>query len=408
MDRRSFCAGAAALIPLTTPFVVRAADRAPLRLESRTLEGLGRLDANAPAFVMHYLGSFEASSRIWGYEDGVVWTGILALYEATGDRAFLDYVLGDMASRVTPDGRLPSFQPLPHNIDMIKAGSNLLPLYRMTGEARFRMAMETQFAPLKTFPRTKSGNYWHKARYPWQVWLDGLYMGQPFQLQYARVTGSSALAADTMRQFRTVERVMKQPGTGLYYHGWDESRQQRWADPKTGLSPHIWGRAMGWWLCALADSYEWSEGFDPSGRQDLARMLRGSLEAMLAHRSPTGVWYQVVDQGMRAGNYEEASATMMTTYALLKAARLGVVGEEMRQEGLKTLAAASARFVTPTAVNGVCSVAGLGGEPYRDGSYEYYLSEKVVANDPKGVGPYFMSLAEAWRCGPANAQRPDA
>lgn len=408
MDRRSFCVGAAALLPVTAPAVSKGATRPPLRLQSRTLEGLGRLGPNASAFVTHYLENYQPSTRLWGYEDGVVWTGVLALYEATGDRAFLDYVLGDMATRVTPDGKLPSFQPLPHNIDMIKAGSNLLPLYRMTGEARFRLAMDTQFSPLKTFPRTKTGNYWHKARYPWQVWLDGLYMGQPFQLQYARVTGDAALAADSIRQFRTVERVMKEPRTGLYYHGWDESRQQRWADKQTGLSPHIWGRAMGWWLCALVDSYEWSEGFDPRGRRDLARMLRGSLDAMLAHRSRSGVWYQIVDQGTRAGNYKEASATMMTTYALLKAARLGVVGEETRQEGLKTLAAASARFVTPTAVNGICSVAGLGGDPYRDGSYEYYLSEKVVSNDPKGVGAYFMSLAEAWRADPANARRPAA
>jgi unsaturated rhamnogalacturonyl hydrolase len=278
---------------------------------------------------------------------------------------------------------------------MIRAGAVLAPLHRHTGEARFRKAMDIQFAPLKTFPRTRSGNYWHKARYPHQVWLDGLYMGQPFQLDYARITGNTDLFDDTLRQIRTVEQRMRQPGTGLYYHGWDESRQQRWADPKTGLSPHVWGRAMGWWLCALVDGYEASEGFAPEGRAEIAHILKAALDAMLSMRSPNGLWYQIVDQGARAGNYEEASASLMTTYALLKSARLGITGDATRRAGLQSLSACINRFLTPVALNGICRVAGLGGDPYRDGSYEYYLSEKIVANDPKGVGPFFMAVAEA-------------
>jgi unsaturated rhamnogalacturonyl hydrolase len=222
-------------------------------------------------------------------------------------------------------------------------------------------------------------------------------MGHPFQLHYARVTGNVALFEDTLHQIRNVEKVMRQADTGLYYHGWDESRQQRWADPKTGLSPNIWGRAMGWWLCALVDCYEASEGFDPAGRADIARILNDTLDAMLAVRSPDYLWYQIVDQGSRAGNYLEASGSLMTTYALLKAARLGIAGEGTRQAGTQSLNACIDRFLTPTALNGICRVAGLGGDPYRDGSYEYYLSEKIVANDPKGVGPFFMCLAEALR-----------
>jgi unsaturated rhamnogalacturonyl hydrolase len=220
-------------------------------------------------------------------------------------------------------------------------------------------------------------------------------MGQPFQLDYARITGNTDLFDDTLRQIRTVEQRMRQPGTGLYYHGWDESRQQRWADPKTGLSPHVWGRAMGWWLCALVDGYEASEGFAPEGRAEIARILKAALDAMLSKRSPNGLWYQIVDQGARAGNYEEASASLMTTYALLKSARLGITGDATRRAGLQSLSACINRFLTPVALNGICRVAGLGGDPYRDGSYEYYLSEKIVANDPKGVGPFFMAVAEA-------------
>ncbi|WP_162150354.1 glycoside hydrolase family 88/105 protein [Asticcacaulis sp. AC460] len=372
-----------------------AAARTAFRMQDHTVERLAAVGADVPAFVGAYVSGFRPSTKIWGYEDGVIWSGLLALYDATGDRAFLKVVLEHMQTRVAADGRLPHFQPVPHNIDMIRAGSILLPLFRETGEVRYRKAMDTQFAPLRFHPRTRSGSYWHKGRYPWQVWLDGLYMGQPFQLDYARVTGEAALFADTLQQIRTVEKVMRQPGTGLYYHGWDESRQQRWAQPDTGLSPNIWGRGMGWWLCALVDCYEASEGFDPQGRAEIGRITRAALEAMLAVRSRDGLWYQVVDQGGRDGNYEEASASLMASYALLKAARLGVA--DTRAAGMESLAACVGRFLGPDALNGICRVAGLGGTPYRDGSYEYYLSEKVVANDPKGVGPLFMSLGEALR-----------
>ncbi|MBP2160381.1 MULTISPECIES: glycoside hydrolase family 105 protein [Asticcacaulis] len=394
MDRRAFCAGAAALIPISQG---KASAAQAFRPDARTLEQLAAVGRDVPAFVASYLTHFQPQKSLWGYEDGVVWAGILTLFDATGDRAFLDYILEDMQAHVTGDGALPAFQPKPYNIDMIRAGAILLPLHRETGQSRFRKAMDTQFAPLKDYPRTRSGNYWHKARYPWQVWLDGLYMGQPFQLHYAQVTGNPALFDDTLNQIRTVEKVMRQTGTGLYYHGWDESRQQRWADRDTGLSPHIWGRGMGWWLCALVDTYEASEGFDAEGRAEIARILKAALEAMLAVRSRDGLWYQVVDQGTRAGNYEEASASLMTTYALLKAARLGVAGDDMRRAGIESLKAAIGRFLTPAELNGICRVAGLGGDPYRDGSYEYYLSEKIVANDPKGVGPFFMAVAEAMR-----------
>ncbi|MDC7681948.1 glycoside hydrolase family 88 protein [Asticcacaulis sp. BYS171W] len=397
MDRRTFCAAAAALTLPATTHAATPAPRPAFRPQARTLERLARLGRDVPAFVKFYLPHFQPHTSVWGYEDGVVWTGILQLYDATGDKAFLTYVYDDMHTRVAADGALPLFKPMPYNIDMINAGRVLLPLHKATGEARFRKAMDVQFESLKTFPRTKTGNYWHKARYPWQVWLDGLYMGQPFQTQYARVTKNPALFTDTVNQIRTVEKILRHPGNGLYYHGWDESRAQRWADPKTGLSPNVWGRAMGWWVCALIDTYDLSDGFDAQGRADIARILRQTIEALLAVRSRDGLWYQVLDQGTRAGNYEEASASAMITYAILKAARLSIVDAPTRAAGMKSLSALINRFVTPTALNGICQVAGLGGTPYRDGSYDYYLSEKIVANDPKGVGALFMALAEALR-----------
>jgi unsaturated rhamnogalacturonyl hydrolase len=360
-----------------------------------TVAALGRIAPQVPVFVAGYLRSHQANPTVWNYEDGVIWKGALDLYSVTRDKAFLNCVLADMKGRVLPDGLLPLFKPQSHNIDSINSGKVLLPLYEMTGEARFRTATDTQFTQLKTHPRTRSGNYWHKQVYPSQVWLDGLYMAQPFQVAYARITGNQALFDDTVKQFLSVEAVMKDPKTGLYSHGWDESRAQSWADPKTGLSPHIWGRAMGWWVCALVDSYDQSQGMDAAGRAEIARLTRDTLQALIKVRSPRGLWYQVVNQGTREGNYEEASASLMISYALLKAARLGIVGAPEKAVGQQSLKACIDAFLTPTVLNGICGVAGLGGKPYRDGSYAYYISEKIRPNDPKGVGPLMWAISEA-------------
>jgi unsaturated rhamnogalacturonyl hydrolase len=301
-----------------------------------------------------------------------------------------------MQTRVLSDGSMPTFHPQEYNIDNVNGGKILFPLYAITGEARFRTAMDVQYAQLRDHPRTHSGNYWHKQIYPHQVWLDGLFMAQPFQTEYARITQDEALFADTVAQFRFVDHTL-QRSNGLYAHGWDESRTERWADKQTGLSQNVWGRAMGWWIGALVDVYEASEGFSPSLRADIADITRRTLEALLKFRSDNGLWYQVVDQGQREGNYEEASASLMVAYGLMKAARLRIMSEATGRMGVESLKAVCARFVTPSALNGVCGVAGLGNVPYRDGSYAYYLSEKITPNDPKGVGALMWALSEGIR-----------
>jgi unsaturated rhamnogalacturonyl hydrolase len=402
MDRRHVLTGSFAALAMT-----RAAQAAipagtlsapagrTFDLTPDTVSALGRIAPQAPVFVSGYLRSHQANPTVWNYEDGVIWKGALDLYATTRDKAFLDFVTGDMKGRVMPDGSLPLFKPQSHNIDSINSGKVLFSLYEITGETRFRTALDTQFTQLKTHPRTKSGNYWHKQVYPSQVWLDGLYMAQPFQVAYARITHNAALFDDTVKQFLAVEAVMKNPQTGLYYHGWDESRIMGWADPKTGLSPNIWGRAMGWWVCALVDSYDQSQGLEAAGRAEIARITRDTLAALIKVRSPRGLWYQVVNQSGRSGNYEEASASLMISYALLKAARLGIAGASEKAVGQQSLKASIDVFLTPTALNGICGVAGLGGKPYRDGSYAYYTSEKIRPNDPKGVGPLMWAISEA-------------
>ncbi|MDC7682728.1 glycoside hydrolase family 88 protein [Asticcacaulis sp. BYS171W] len=376
--------------------VAAATVQRPFDLSVETTRRLGQFGLQVPDFLTGYFRSWTPYRPYWNYEDGVIWKGALDLYLVTRDPALLDYVLQEMESRILPDGSMPTFLPREYNIDHVNGGKILFPLYAITGDERFRKAMDVQFAQLKDHPRTKSGNYWHKQIYPHQVWLDGLFMAQPFQASYARITGNEVLFADTVAQFSSVDRLLKKDN-GLYFHGWDESRAERWADKQTGLSQNVWGRSMGWWIGALVDVYEASEGFSEHLRDEIARITRDTLTALLTFRSENGLWYQVVDQGDREGNYEEASASAMVAYGLIKAARMGIMGKDVSDTGIASLHAVCDRFVTPGALNGICGVAGLGNVPYRDGSYEYYLSEKITPNDPKGVGALMWALSEGVR-----------
>jgi len=352
---------------------------------------------NAASFVRHTLATWTPYRPFWNYEDGCIYKGALDLHAATRLRPFFDFVYREVSARVGLDGTIRGFDANEFNIDNINAGKTLFVLLESTQEERFRKAIYVQAAQLTRHPRTKSGNYWHKKIYPNQVWLDGLYMAQPFQVALSRLTGDAALARDTARQFRHVRAMLRDAETGLYRHGWDESGEQRWADPATGQSAHAWGRAMGWFAMALVDCLEWADAFAASDRATMVELLDDVVAGLLAARSAGGLWQQVLDAPAREGNYEETSATLMIAYALMKGARLGLLDVKARGVGIDAFRRVNDRFLSPTELGGICAVAGLGGMPYRDGSYAYYLSEPIVANDPKGVGAWMMALAEGIR-----------
>ncbi|HEU4624040.1 MAG TPA: glycoside hydrolase family 88 protein [Steroidobacteraceae bacterium] len=356
---------------------------------------LARFGAQVPPFVARYLASWQPYRPFWNYEDGCIYKGCLDLAVATGDTRFDDFVLRAVSERVAADGTITGFDPNEFNIDNVNAGKALFPLFARTGEARFRKAIDNQHAQLERHPRTQSGNFWHKKIYPHQVWLDGLYMAQPFRCAYAQLAARPEIFDDVRRQFAHVREAMRDANTGLYYHGWDESRTERWSNPETGCSPCFWGRAMGWFVMALVDCCELSAAASPATHAMLAEMLRETSEALLRVRSTRGLWYQVLDQGCRPDDYEETSATLMIAYAFMKGARHGILPPALGATGLESLQACIDRFLTKEYLHGICGVAGLGNVPYRDGSYEYYLSEPVVMNDPKGVGALFMALSEA-------------
>lgn len=353
--------------------------------------------AQVAPFVRRTFAHWRPYRPFWNYEDGCIYKGALDLHAATRIQFFFDFVYREISARVAPDGAITGFDASEFNIDNINAGKTLFTLRAATNEERFRKAIAVQAAQLKHHPRTASDNYWHKKIYPHQVWLDGLYMAQPFQVALSRLTGNADLAKDTARQFRHVHNVLRDERTKLYRHGWDESGAQRWSDPITKQSAHAWGRAMGWFAMALVDCLEFADTFSPDDRASLVDELRGVASALMAVRTPNGLWHQVLDAPERAGNYEEASASLMIAYALMKGARLKLLDEATGAPGLDAFRRATDRFLTATELGGICGVAGLGGNPYRDGSYAYYLSEPVVANDPKGVGAFLMALAEGIR-----------
>ena len=338
-------------------------------------------------------------SADWRYETGVVLTGMDMLYRKTGNERFWQYIQTNMDSFVQPDGSIRTYRQEEYNIDQINMGRMLFPLLRATGDECYRKAAELVRGQLRTHPRTSEGGFWHKQIYPHQLWLDGVYMAGPFLAQYAITFDEPAALDEIAHEILLVEKHTRDQATGLLYHAWDESRQQRWCNPETGQSRHFWGRAVGWYLIAMVDVLDHFPVEHPRREDILAAINRLAPAILRVQDSTSGLWYQILDLPNRHGNYHEASASSMFAYGLGKAARLGYIDAEYRVAAEKAYAGIVKEFIFEdeegyTNLNGICSVAGLGGNPYRDGSFEYYMSEKVVANDSKGVGAFLMAGAE--------------
>ena len=338
---------------------------------------------------------------VWCYEDGCIYRGLMLLHRSSGERRWLDHLARLVSQQVGADGELLGYDPREFNIDNILPGRVLLFLAEETKDPRYMAAAGRLIAQLDHHPRVLSGNYWHKARYPHQVWLDGLYMALPFQVEYALATGDRSRISDALQQLATA-LVLTSTYGGLHVHGYDESRHQAWADRQTGKSPAVWARAMGWMVMALVDVL----AILPNDRATAAlrTRTRAILLAVLDRQQGSGLWPQVLDEPDLAGNYAETSASAMFAYAFLAAGRLGSLAPEearrLEERARRTLdTILKTRLVKEDGVvrlAGICQVAGLGAlsGPYRDGTPAYYLTEPVVADDAKGVGPLMMAVAE--------------
>lgn len=333
----------------------------------------------------------------WNYCHGLVMQSILQVGEKTQNEAYYNYVYEYADLMVEPDGQIKTYKPLEYNIDRVNTGNILYPILEKSQEERYKKAIDLQRSQMRTHPRTTAGSFWHKLIYPHQVWLDGLYMAGPFLTRYAATYDEDALFDDVVLQIVDVKKYMFDEKSGLYYHGWDESRQQRWADPETGLSPHFWSRSIGWYMMAMVDVLDFLPEEHPK-RGEVLTILQDLSAAVEKYQEPeTGMWYQVTDQGSREGNYLESSGSIMFIYTWIKGAQKGYLDSSYLQKGEAAYEQFVQRFLkeekdgTLTITDG-CSVAGLGGDKvYRDGSFEYYISEPIRDNDPKVVGPFIMT-----------------
>ena len=338
----------------------------------------------------------------WDYVAGVVLLGIERIAERTKDPRYGRYVKFNIDRLVGADGAIATYPFDEFNLDQINEGKLLFPLYAQTHDPRYSKAAHTLREQLRQQPRTREGGFWHKKTYPSQMWLDGLYMAEPFYAQFARDFNEPAAFDDVAKQFLLMARHARDARTGLFYHGWDESRAQPWADSLTGLSPSFWGRAMGWYAMALVDVLDFMPA-KHKDRTELIHLLREVAQAARAVQDPvSGLWYDIMDQPNRAGNYHEASASSMFVYAFAKGARKGYLTPDYRDAATRGFDGIIRELVTVdgsgmVSLNGIVSVSGLGGPQNRNGSYAYYMSEPVVSNDPKGVGALILAAEELGR-----------
>ena len=339
----------------------------------------------------------------WNYIDGCMIKAVLQMYAISKDEKYLKFADDFIDYRVFEDGTIDGYNVGEKNIDNVNAGKTLFELYDLTGKEKYRKAIDLVYSQIEIMPRCKSGNFWHKDIYPNQVWLDGMYMGQPFYLEYETRFNNRKNYDDIFSQFKFVIENMRNPLNGLYFHAMDTSREAFWCDKVTGLSQLSWLRAIGWYSMALLDTLTKADNSYQPDYDRLKQVFVDLMESMAKFQDESGMWYQVVNMGGREKNYLETSGSAIMAYSMLKGVRLGFLPESFRAYGEKAFHGICDRYLKEKdgrlSLGGICLVAGLGGPQMRDGTYEYYMSEPVVEDDAKGVGPFLLAYTEIRRLG---------
>lgn len=331
---------------------------------------------------------FRKQSK-WNYMDSCIIRSLLMF----GKEEYIDYAVKFTDSYVDECGKIPTMNVKDYNLDNICGGVNLIKLYKLTGEERYRLAYRWLYnEQLKNHPRLKCGSFWHKAIYPNQMWLDGAYMVLPFMAMYGKIKNDSSIINDAISQMMNIRNIMRDKETGLYYHGYNETKDMLWADRETGLSSQFWLRSNGWLCAGLADLYEITEN------KDVGDMLREHINALSGYITDEGMLLQLPTRAELTGNYPETSGTLLYAYGAMKGHRLGTVDKPAAETGERALYAVTEKYIDRSGeipvLRNICLMGGLGGANNRDGSAEYYLSERIVENEAKGIAPYLMATAE--------------
>jgi unsaturated rhamnogalacturonyl hydrolase len=335
----------------------------------------------------------------WNYELGTLLDGMDAIWYNTADGKYYQYVKQSVDAFVTADGSVATYDPKAYSLDNVLLGRQLLLLYRVTQDKRYYQAAAMLHQQLTAQPKNASGGFWHKQIYPDQMWLDGLYMAEPFFAEYASVFDQPQDFAKITRQFVLIEQHTRDRKTGLLYHGWDESKRQSWANKKTGDSANFWARGMGWYMMALVDALPYYPENDPGRARLLAILDRTAATVTRYQDGRTGLWYQVLDKPGEKGNYFESSAACMFTYALARGVRLGYLPPQYAVNARRAWQGIQQHFLQSgpdgaLTLTGTVQGIGLGGLQHHDGSYAYYVSSPVVSNDPKGIGAFLLAGSE--------------
>ncbi len=341
----------------------------------------------------------------WDYTQGLVAYSMLKLFEQTGDSIYFKYVNEFADYFVQSDGEILTYKKSDYSLDRVNGGKFLFDMYNLTKNEKYLKAIKILRSQFDSQPRTKVDVFWHKKIYPNQVWLDGLYMGAPFYAQCAKEFNEPISSFDdAAKQMVRGDSVTFDPKTGLNYHAWDESRTQRWCDPQTGLSKHFWGRSLGWYMMAMVDILDYLPKNHPQRKQIIANLNRLSTALVNYQDEKTGLWYQIIDMPTREGNYIESSCTAMFAYAMAKGVNQKYLPKKFKKVATKafnglTSYATQKNVDGTTSITRACSVAGLGGNPYRDGTFEYYISEPIRNDDPKVIGPFILAGIEMAKMG---------
>ena len=333
----------------------------------------------------------------WAYD--VAFLGMAIDRLGSVDPKYSKYMEDWVKWFVKPDGSVTDYRLKEYNLDRIFPGRNLLTVYKRDPKPEYKLALDNFILQLNTHPKTNSGGYWHKNIYPWQMWLDGIFMASTYMAQYAKEFNSPEWFDVAATQTKMIYEKTLDPESGLLMHAWDESKTQKWCDPLTGKSHYPWSRATGWYIMAIEDILEYLPDNHPD-REALISILRKTCSALLNVRDPkTGLWYQVLNQGGREGNYLEGSGSAMYTYVFARAAHKGYLDKKFLAIANSSFDSIIKELITVdnegiVTMHNICGGCGLGGNPYRDGSYEYYINEKRVDNDTKGVAPFIMAAIE--------------
>ncbi|MHB8579013.1 MAG: glycoside hydrolase family 88/105 protein [Ignavibacteriaceae bacterium] len=343
--------------------------------------------------------SYDSTKPKWDYEFGFMLYAIWNLYEKTGDQKYFNYIKDNLDYYISNDGQIKTYKFQSFRLDDIEPGRALVKVYEKTGDEKYKLAAFLLRKQLSEQPRTKDGGFWHKKIYEHQMWLDGLYMAEPFYAEFAAKFNEPKDFDDIAHQFILMYEHAKDKNTGLLYHGWDESKTQKWANPKTGDSPSFWGRAMGWYLMGLVDVLDYFPKDNPQ-RGKLISILQEESKVLLRYKDKkTNLWYLILDKPGKNGNYLEASSSAMFMYAFAKGAKKGYLSKKYYAIAKEIFSGFTLNLIKenndgiPSIINTI-SGAGLGGKPYSDGSFQYYAGVLKRTNDFKAIAPFILASLE--------------